>query len=832
MSYDIKTIASIVEAKGYINKNQDINWLLTDSRSLTFNEGTLFFALRTKHNNGAKYIKELIERGVENFVVEKVDYKELSSHIGKETIDRVNFLVVDNSLKALQKLAKSHREKYDTPYVIGITGSNGKTVVKEWINQVIGASKRVVRSPRSYNSQIGVPLSVWQISKDTEVAIIEAGISKPNEMDKLREIIRPTIGLITNIGEAHQENFKSKREKTTEKLELFKGCDVIIYNADNKEIADAVETSMLTKKEIAWSKKNVDSPLFISKIDRAEDKTTIEYRYLELKDSFTIPFSDDASIENAINVLAVCLYLMIPRDVIKHHMTNLEPIAMRMEVKEGKNGCTLINDSYNSDLSSLNISLNFLARRSEKTRQKRTVILSDMLEYGSSSQKLYSNINKELIAWEVDKFIGVGKDISKHSNQFAKIKETYFFNTTEDLLNSKVLNGLHNESILIKGSRVFSFEEITEHLELKVHETILEVNLNAMIRNLNHYKEMLLSPHTKVVCMVKAYAYGAGFYEIAKTLQEHRVDYLAVAVADEGFELRKGGITSSIMVMNPEMSSFKTLFDYQLEPEVYSFTLLDQLIKAAEKEGVTKFPIHIKINSGMNRLGFLPDEIPQLIERLKSQSALIPRSVFSHLVGSDQADFDAFTHKQIDTFTIVANQLQDAFSHKILKHICNTAGIKRFPEAQMDMVRLGIGLYGIEPESNRIINNVSTLKTTIMQIHHIEKEETVGYSRMGKLDRTSVIAAIPIGYADGLDRRLGRGNAYCIVNGKKAKYVGNICMDVCMIDVTDIECNVGDKVIIFGDELPVTILSDKLETIPYEILTSISSRVKRVYYQD
>lgn len=832
MSYDIKTIASIVGAKEYINKNQEINWLLTDSRSLTFTEGTLFFALKTKHNNGAKYIGELIERGVENFIVEKADYKELSSHISKDTMDRVNFLVVGNTLKALQELAKAHREKFDIPYVVGITGSNGKTVVKEWINQVIGANKRVVRSPRSYNSQIGVPLSIWQISNDTEVAIIEAGISKPNEMDKLREIIRPTIGLITNIGEAHQENFKSKREKAIEKLELFKGCDVIVYNADNKEIADAVEVCMLTKKEIAWSMKNADSPLFISKIERTEDKTKIEYRYLELKDSFTIPFSDDASIENAINVLAVCLYLMIPREVIRHHMESLEPIAMRMEVKEGKNGCTLINDSYNSDLSSLNISLNFLARRSEKTRQKRTVILSDMLEYGSSSQKLYSNINKELMAWDVDKFIGVGKDISKHSNQFSKIKETHFFKTTEDLLASKVLNDLHNESILIKGSRVFSFEEITEHLELKVHETILEVNLNAMIRNLNHYKEMLISPHTKVVCMVKAYAYGAGFYEIAKTLQEHRVDYLAVAVADEGFELRKGGITSSIMVMNPEMSSFKTLFDYQLEPEVYSFTLLDQLIKAAEKEGVTKFPIHIKINSGMNRLGFLPDEIPQLIERLKSQSALIPRSVFSHLVGSDQADFDAFTLQQIDTFTKVANLMQDAFPHKILKHICNTAGIKRFPQAQMDMVRLGIGLYGIDPESNKIINNVSTLKTTIMQIHHIEKEQTVGYSRMGKLERTSVIAAIPIGYADGLDRRLGRGNAYCLVNGKKANYVGNICMDVCMIDVTDIECNVGDQVVIFGDDLPVTILSDKLETIPYEILTSISSRVKRVYYQD
>jgi len=510
-------------------------------------------------------------------------------------------------------------------------------------------------------------------------------------------------------------------------------------------------------------------------------------------------------------------------------MANLEPVAMRLEVKEGKNGCVLINDSYNSDLASLDIALDFMSRRSEDKGRKRTLILSDLLETGQTSKLLYRQVGELVQSRGVDKIIGVGEEIRSASSRFDM--EKYFFRTTEELLASDLLAGLRNEIVLIKGSRSFHFDDISDRLELKVHETILEINLNALVDNLNFYRSKL-KPETKMVCMVKASAYGAGSYEIAKTLQDHRVDYLAVAVADEGSELRKAGITSSIMIMNPETTAFKTMFDYKLEPEVYSFHILNELIKAAEKEGVSNFPIHIKLDTGMHRLGFAPSEMPELIARLKRQTAVIPRSVFSHLVGTDSVQFDSFTRVQIERFEKASEELQEAFPHRILRHICNTAGIERYPGAQFDMVRLGLGLYGVNPFTNKMLHNVSTLKTTILQIREVPQEETVGYSRKGRLNRDSLIAAIPIGYADGLNRHLGNGNAYCLVNGKKAPYVGNICMDVCMIDVTDIECKEGDKVVIFGDDLPVTALAETLGTIPYEILTGVSTRVKRVYYQD
>jgi alanine racemase len=489
----------------------------------------------------------------------------------------------------------------------------------------------------------------------------------------------------------------------------------------------------------------------------------------------------------------------------------------------------LINDSYNSDLASLDIALDFMSRRSEDKGRKRTLILSDMLETGQSSKLLYRQVAELVQSRGVDKIIGVGEEIRSASSRFDM--EKYFFRTTEEFLASDLVNQLKNEVVLIKGSRSFHFDAISDRLELKVHETILEINLNALVDNLNFYRGKL-KPETKVVCMVKASAYGAGSYEVAKTLQDHRVDYLAVAVADEGSDLRKAGITSSIIIMNPELTAFKTMFEYKLEPEVYSFNLLNELIKAAEKEGVTNFPIHIKLDTGMHRLGFAPQDIPELIARLKRQTSVIPRSVFSHLVGSDSEQFDSFTRRQIETFEKAASELQEAFPHKILRHICNTAGIERYPGAQFEMVRLGLGLYGVNPFTNKMLNNVSTLKTTILQIRDVPQEDSVGYSRKGRLNRDSRIAAIPIGYADGLNRHLGNGNAYCLVNGQKVPYVGNICMDVCMIDVTDIDCQEGDKVIIFGDELPVTTLAKVLDTIPYEILTSVSNRVKRIYYQN
>ncbi len=820
MSSNIEEIASIMGATRVGTTPAHVDWILTDSRSLCFPEETLFFALKTKRNDGHKYIYDLYTRGVRNFVVSDLPEK------ASEYKD-ANFLVLDRPLKGLQKLATHHREQFQVP-VVGITGSNGKTIVKEWLYQLLSPERVITRSPRSYNSQIGVPLSIWLMNEHTELGIFEAGISEMGEMEALKPIIQPTIGILTNIGGAHQENFSSVVDKCMEKLLLFKDCDVVIYDGDNEVISSCVTKSLFTAREIAWSRKDNERPLFIEKIVKEETYTTIYYRYIGLPSSYTIPFIDDASIENSIHCLAVALYMMLPPEQIAERMAKLEPVAMRLEVKEGKNGCTLINDSYNSDLASLDIALDFMQRRSEDKMRKRTLILSDILETGQTSKLLYRQVADLIHSRGVDKLIGVGEDIASSSSRFEL--EKYFFRSTTELLNSGLLNQLHDEIVLIKGSRTFQFDKITDLLELKVHETTLEINLNALVDNLNYYRNKL-KPDTKIVCMVKASAYGAGSYEIAKTLEDQRVNYLAVAVADEGSELRKAGITSSIIIMNPEQTAFKTLFDYKLEPEVYSFHLLEELIKAAEREGITNFPIHIKIDTGMHRLGFAPAEIPRLVERLHKQTSVIPRSVFSHLVGSDTERLDTFTRRQIEVFEAAAVQLQEGFSFKIIRHICNTAGIQRYPGAQFEMVRLGIGLYGVDPFTNEMLHNISTLRSTILQIHDVPKEETVGYGRKGILERDSRIAAVPIGYADGLNRHLGNGRGYCLVNGKKAPYVGNICMDVCMIDVTDIDCREGDKVIIFGDDLPVTVLSDLLDTIPYEVLTSVSNRVKRVYFQ-
>ena len=821
MSNSIEEIASVIGAKRIGNHPAHIDWILTDSRSLCFPEETLFFALKTKRNDGHKYIADLYERGVRNFVVGTLTTE-------PESYPDANFLVVGSPLKALQRLASRHREQFQVP-VVGITGSNGKTIVKEWLYQILSPERIITRSPRSYNSQIGVPLSVWMMNEHTELGIFEAGISEMGEMEALKPIIQPTIGVLTNIGGAHQENFTSLQDKCMEKLQLFKDCDVIVYNGDNELISSCVSKSLFTAREIAWSTKDNERPLFIESIQKDDTGTTIKYRYLGFFKEYRIPFIDDASIENSLHCLAVALYLMVSPEDIAERMLHLEPIAMRLEVKEGKNGCILINDSYNSDFASLDIALDFMARRTEDKERKRTLILSDILETGQSGKLLYRQVAELVHSRGVNRIIGVGEEISVSASRFEIEKN--FFRSTSELIESGILSTLKNEVVLIKGARMFHFDQITDLLELKVHETILEINLNALTDNLNFYRNKL-KPETKMVCMVKASAYGAGSFEIAKTLEDHRVDYLAVAVADEGADLRKAGIGSSIIIMNPEVSAFKTMLDYRLEPEVYSFHLLEELIKAAEREGATNCPIHIKIDTGMHRLGFDPADMPRLIERLKRQSAVIPRSVFSHLVGSDAERFDAFTRHQIETFEQAAAELQAGFSHKILRHICNTAGIQRYPGAQFDMVRLGIGLYGIDPFTNQMLHNVTTLKTTILQIHDVPADETVGYSRKGVLNRNSRIAALPIGYADGLNRHLGNGKGYCLVNGQKAPYVGNICMDVCMIDVTDIDCKEGDKAIIFGDELPVTVLSDILDTIPYEILTSVSERVKRVYYQD
>ena len=825
MKYTIEKITTLIGARRIGSAEANVGWLLTDSRSLCFPEETLFFAIRTQRNDGHHYIPELYRRGVRNFVVEDVPDDAMGSY------PDANFLKVTATLAALQRLAERHRDEFDIP-VVGITGSNGKTMVKEWLYQVLSPQMVVTRSPKSYNSQIGVPLSVWLLDEHTQVALLEAGISQTGEMDRLRDIIQPTIGILTSIGQAHQENFRSMDEKCMEKLLLMHDAKVVVYNADDEVVSRCMRKSGYKGKRVAWSKDDPQAALYVRQVVTKDTTTTIHYIYNKVEEgTFHLPFIDDASVECSLACAATALYLGVDREALDVRMSQLEPVAMRLEVKEGQRGCTLINDSYNSDVSSLDIALDFMSRRPDHKGRRRTLILSDIQQSGQQPAELYRTVGDMAEKRGVEKFIGIGRQLMEHADQIRQA-EKFFFPDVKEFVASEVFRSLSNEVILVKGARQFGFDHITELLEQKVHETILEVNLNALVANLNHYRSFM-HPDTKMICMVKADAYGAGAVEVAKTLQDHRVDYLAVAVADEGVTLRKNGITSNIIIMNPEMTAFKTMFDYDLEPEVYSFRLMDALVKAAEKEGITGFPVHIKLDTGMHRLGFNPkNDIDEVIDRLRRQSAIIPRSVFSHFVGSDSDDFDRFSAHQFELFNEASKKLQGAFDHKILRHICNSAGIEHFPERQLDACRLGLGLYGIDSRDNHILNTVSTLKTTILQLRHVPKEETVGYSRKGVLTRDSLIAAIPIGYADGLNRHLGRGRCYCLVNGQKAPYVGNICMDVAMIDVTGIDCREGDTVEIFGDHLPVTVLSDTLDTIPYEVLTGISNRVKKVYFQD
>lgn len=826
MQYTVGQIKEILKADAMLaTPDGKVTRLLTDSRSLTFPEETLFFAIRTKHGDGHNFVKALYSKGVKNFVVSDIT--------AFSDITDANFIITGDTLAALQTIAAHHRSQFDIP-VVGITGSDGKTIVKEWLYHLTAGNYNVTRSPRSYNSQIGVPLSAWMLSEASTLGIFEAGISQCGEMGRLQQIIKPTIGIITNISGAHQENFTSLQQKCAEKLQLLSNCDIIIYNADDHILSECIEESALPSREIAWSRSDSERPLYIESVTQEDEGTVIKYRYLAIESSYRIPFVDNASVEDSINCLAAALYLMVPPATIAERMAQLEPIAMRLEVKEGKRGCMIINDSYNADTASLDIALDFMERRCRTVKGLgRTLILADIKQTGEQAQTLYRNVIECLKEHRIERFIGIGSDISSQAEQFRATRmECLFFADTRELLASPIIKRLQNECVLVKGSRSFHFEDVTEVLEKKVHQTILEVNLNALRDNLNYYRNSLAAG-TKTVCMVKASAYGAGALEVGRTLQECNVDYLAVAVADEGAELRKEGITTGIIVMNPEPSSFGTLFDNRLEPEVYSFGMLRMLIEAARREGVTDYPVHIKVDTGMHRLGFQPGEIPALVEVLKQQDALTPRSIFSHFAGSDSPLFDDFSKHQHALFSAAAETLQLAFGHKILRHICNSAGAERFDSAREDMVRLGIGLYGISPiEENPGLRPISTLKTIILQLRDVPADETIGYSRKGVLKRNSRIAALPIGYADGLNRRLGNGKGYCIVNGKQAPYIGNICMDVCMIDVTGIDCKEGDIVEIFGPQLPVTTVADWLETIPYEVLTSVSERIKRVYYSD
>ncbi|MDO9153227.1 MAG: bifunctional UDP-N-acetylmuramoyl-tripeptide:D-alanyl-D-alanine ligase/alanine racemase [Paludibacter sp.] len=817
----LNKIAQII---GTDNKNiadVEINWLFTDSRTLTFPGESLFFAICTSRNDGHKYIAELYRQQLRYFVVSKI-YPEFS-----EMSDAV-FIVVKNTLDALQKVVEQHRKNYNIP-VIGITGSNGKTVVKEWLYQLIHNEYSIVRSPRSYNSQIGVPLSVWALNENTQLAIFEAGISEPHEMEKLQPIIDPSIGIFTNLGDAHQENFHSLKEKCDEKLKLFKNAQVLIYNSDHKLVDISVIQSEFKGKIFSWGT-GEKCVLQVTELKKRADKTTVSLRYKHENFKVDILFTDNASIENALQCVAAMLYLNYSFEEISHRLLQLETVAMRLEVKEGNHNCLIINDSYNSDLNSIVIALDFLHQQATSKKLFRTLILSDILQSGLSSNELYKNVAKLIKRKNIQKIIGIGPEISKHAEKFSFITNS-FFDDTEHFLQSTLIRDFNNEIILLKGSRKFHFEDISAKLEMISHETILEVNLNALVENLNYFRSRL-RPETQVVCMVKAFAYGSGAVEVARTLQHHRCNYLAVAVADEGVELRREGIRIPIMVMNPEKNSFGLIFDYNLEPEIYNFRLLDAFVTAAERLGITDYPVHIKIDSGMHRLGFEKNDVMLLVDRLKNQQQVKVRSVFSHLAGADEARFDTFTMQQASVFTQCADIISAAFPHHIMRHLLNSAGIERFAELQFDMVRLGIGLYGISTLPKVHLKQVCALKTIILQIKDLLAGETVGYSRKGIVNKTKQIAILPIGYADGFDRKLSNGVGEVLINGKRARVIGNVSMDLITVDITGIEATEGDVVEIFGDNITVSEISKKLDTIPYEILTSVSRRVKRVYYQE
>jgi alanine racemase len=824
MIYTIREIAEIlgVNNAGISDENVRITHLLTDSRMVSYPEASLFFALKTRTNDGHKYIKDLYHLGVRNFVVSD------KPHHLKQFKD-ANFLMVKNVLPALQKLTAFHRRRFSIP-VLGITGSNGKTIIKEFLFQLMHNDFNIVRSPRSYNSQIGVPLSIWEMNENHTFGIFEAGISKPGEMDNLRKIIRPTIGLIANIGEAHQENFKTAKEKCMEKLSLFIDSDIILYNSDDKLIESALESTCLSYKAIGWSKKDADATLFVKSIEKSEKSAKIDCVLMGVTHEFTIPCLSDAYIEDIIHCIAILFYLKPEEILLKDkNFAMLEPVAMRLEIMQGINGCQIINDTYNSDINSLNVALDFQMNRNKEHHLKNTIVLSDILQSGIAPEALYGKVVELLKRKKMERVIGIGKDISANSRLFSDF-ESDFFLSTEDFIKLFDNKRFKDEIVLLKGSRSFHFETITELLEKKAHETILKVNLGAIVHNYNRYRSML-GRRTKMICMVKASGYGIGSYEPAKTLQNQGCDYLAVAVADEGEELRKEGISIPLMVMNPEFSSFNLLFKYMLEPEIYSFQLLEALIKESERRGIISFPVHIKVDTGMHRLGFNPEDVPEICEKIKVQNGLSIRSVFTHLAGSDDSQFDEYTQYQLDTFKDVASQMEKKLGYTVLKHVLNSAGIERFIDYQMDMVRLGISLYGISASGTvKDLQSVCSLRTTILQTRKLKDGESVGYCRNGILKHDSTIAVIPIGYADGYDRRLGNGIGEVLIKGQRCPVIGNVCMDTCMIDITDIEAKEGDEVIIFDNKLTINEIAGKLNTIPYEILTSVSPRVKRIYF--
>ena len=815
------------------NPGCEIDQLLTDSRHTGDLSRSLFFAIPTKRNTGCRYVLDLYQRGVRNFVVPATD-------VADEFLQQfqlcttANFWHVKDVVRALQQLAAHHRSQFDIP-VVGITGSNGKTIVKDWIVQMLGDTRRVVFSPRSYNSQIGVPICVWQMAPDHQLAVFEAGISQPGEMDRLREVINPTIGIFTNIGQAHDENFLTRSQKIAEKLQLFLHCQTLIYCSDHKDIHSSIvsQEAFRQVQRFTWGR-GEDNDVQLLDTQVRENETNLTIRYRQQQYSFVIPFVDHASAENAMHCIAFLLFLGYGADYIAQRCAHLAPVAMRLEMKEALGDSLLVNDSYSLDLNSLTIALDYVLH--ERQHHNKTLILSDILQAGMSDDNLYTQVSSLVLQHGITRFVGIGSALQRHAALFASVNAS-FYPTTEEFIRQFDFDSFSHETILLKGARVFHFEDIAKLLQRRSHQTVMEVNLNNLVSNLNYYRS-LVRPTTKLMAMVKAASYGSGKVEVANALQFNHVDYLTVAYTDEGVDLRRGGITLPIMVMNPEEESFDDIIRYRLEPDIYSFRIFESFSDAVRLIGEKgmKVPVHVEFDTGMHRLGFAGSDIPELVNRFSSPDCVLRvQSIFTHFACADDPAEDAFTQGQIDRFTAWSADLKGALGDEtILRHILNSSGIARFPQAQLDMVRLGIGLYGIapEPEVQSHLKPVSQLKTKISQIKEIPAGDSVGYNRRWVAQRPSRIAIISIGYADGLNRHLGYGNGRVLVGGRQVPIIGSICMDMCFLDVTDVPCAEGDDVVIFGDADLLQQISQAAGTIPYEILTSVSPRVKRVYYEE
>ena len=785
-----------------------------DSRSVVTPEHTLFFALTGNNHNGHDYLRTLYTDGVRAFVISEFreEFNQLTG---------ANFIVVENVLTALQQLAAHHRQ-HTQAEVIGITGSNGKTVVKEWLYQLLANDHAVYRSPRSYNSQVGVPLSLLGIDPKTEIAIIEAGISQKGEMQHLQQMIQPTIGIFTHLGDAHGENFASREEKLAEKAQLFTSCQWVI--GQTGEALEYIKTRVpSTTSFLLWGE-DPKADIHVKTMNIALGHREVQVTFGNKHFILDIPFPDIASYENCMNAVSILLLKQYSPDVITSRVQQLSAIAMRMEIKDGINNCTLVNDYYNSDPSSFQLALNILA--TQDASKERVVILSDFMDTGKAGDDLYPSIAETLRQANISLFIGIGKHLSEHRHDFSA--NSRFYEDTEHFLRQEERDNFNNQIILIKGARAFQFEYIAGFLQKQSHSTILEVDLDAMVHNLNHFRS-LTDAHIAV--MVKAFSYGSGSREIASLLQYHRVDYLMVAFADEGIELRAAGITIPIAVMNPEREAFDNMIMFNLEPEIYALDILEDFNRALNKHGIKRFPVHIKLNTGMNRSGFDEQDLPQLLEFFQTERSVYIRSMFSHLAGSDETVHDEFTLGQIHLFERMTERIQAQFNYKIWRHILNSAGIERFPQYHFDMVRLGIGLHGISA-THANLQPVSSFKTYISSIRNVPEGQSIGYGRKSYTTRPSRIAVIPVGYADGLNRHLSNRVGNVFIKGKRVPIIGNICMDTCMIDVTGTNAAIGDEVEIFGKHILVTELSEQLGTIPYEILTGISHRVKRVYYKE